>query len=169
MDLLQTILRSCECEEFYNNFKNNGIDSFTLKILDDEDLQIIGIQDVEKREKVLRHINNLQIPSEKKINTLVDKQYTKLVLIQMSEQLHRHLAVLTYALKRPDTDICDVKLSPALKCLQGVIGSLEKEIDSFECKVLKKNKRSRTSFIVIFPGFTLATLALYFCRNLYYK
>lgn len=64
MDLLQSILRTCRAEEYIENFKNNGIDAFTLRILSDEDLKIIGVKEVDIRELILGHVSNLQIPSE---------------------------------------------------------------------------------------------------------
>lgn len=64
MDLLEAILRSSGFEEYNNVFKKSGIDSFTLKILNNQDLKLIGIGDEERRKQLLKVINNLQIPSE---------------------------------------------------------------------------------------------------------
>lgn len=64
MDLLSTILRSCKAEKYIENFKEHQVDSFTLKLLNHEDLKIIGVNDEEHRNNILKHIDNLQIPCE---------------------------------------------------------------------------------------------------------
>lgn len=64
MDLLSTVLRSCNAEQYIENFKTHQVDSFTLKLLNHEDLKIIGINDEEHRNNILKHIDNLQIPCE---------------------------------------------------------------------------------------------------------
>lgn len=64
MDLLGTILRSCNAEEYIDNFKNNQIDTFTLKLLREEDLKILGIDQEEKRKNILKCIKDLQTPAE---------------------------------------------------------------------------------------------------------
>lgn len=64
MDLLSSILRSCNTEKYIDNFKTHQVDSFTLKLLNDEDLDIIGVDNEEDRKKLLKHIENLQIPAE---------------------------------------------------------------------------------------------------------
>lgn len=64
MDLLTTILRSCHCEQYVDNLKENEIDPFTLKLLTKEDLHIIGIKNKEQQTTLLDYIKNLQLPAE---------------------------------------------------------------------------------------------------------
>lgn len=64
MDLLSTILRSCNAEIYIQNFKIHQVDSFTLKLLNHEDLEIIGVNDEEHRNNILKQIEKLQIPAE---------------------------------------------------------------------------------------------------------
>ncbi|CAH1119468.1 unnamed protein product [Phaedon cochleariae] len=163
MDLLQTILRSCQSENYYNNFKNSGIDSYTLKLLTEEDLEDIGIENVVNRKKILKHFSNLQIPTEKKINLIVDQQYTQLVLTQMSEQLHRHLAILTYALKRQDVYLCKITLTPSMHCLSKMLQDIEKKLETFEHAVLTKKKRRNNKVLIIMPTIFIGSLAAVVC------
>nr|XP_023017398.1 uncharacterized protein LOC111506523 [Leptinotarsa decemlineata] len=168
MDLLKTILSSCECEELYDNFKNNNIDTETLKILSDEDLQIVGIQDEKKREKILLKLNNLRIPAEKKIDLLVDKEYINRALRDMSEHLNGHLALLICADYRKDIDLCDIRLTPAVNCLENVLCSLEKEIDSFKSKISRQNEAKRKKLgklYIILPTVAAMTVVIYFCKK----
>lgn len=64
MDLLSTVLRSCNAEKFIEDFKIHQVDAFTLKLLNHEDLEIIGVQKEEHRNDILKYIENLQIPAE---------------------------------------------------------------------------------------------------------
>ncbi|KAJ8926217.1 hypothetical protein NQ314_021426 [Rhamnusium bicolor] len=166
MDLLQSILRSCDAENYYDNFRNNGIDSFTLKILNNDDLQIVGVQDEDVRARILKHISNLQIPTEKKIDTIVSRQYALLILNQMSVQLHKHFANLSYALKREDTDICNVKVTPAIDCLHDCLTSLERQLEQFDEKIIKKEKKRSIRSHAIFPTIVVTALVLFLCKKI---
>lgn len=53
----------------------------------------------------------------------------------MSVQLNKHFANLTYALKREDIDLCDIKVTPAVDCLQQCLTSLEQRLSEFDKKV----------------------------------
>lgn len=64
MDLLSSILRAYNAEKYIDNFKTHQVDSFTLTLLTEKDLQLIGIPDKVHRETILKQIENLQIPSE---------------------------------------------------------------------------------------------------------
>lgn len=65
----------------------------------------------------------------------MDNQYVILVLNQISLQLHKHYALLTYNLKRQDVDLCSVMVAPTATCLQNCLLSLDQELDKFEHKV----------------------------------
>ena len=65
----------------------------------------------------------------------VDNQYLCLVLSQISVQLNKHYANLSYAIQRKDVDLCYIKLRPATICLADCLKSLEKEIEHVESQV----------------------------------
>nr|CAH7729669.1 unnamed protein product [Callosobruchus chinensis] len=156
MDLLETVLRTCDSEKYIKNFKDNGIDTFALKILSEEDLKLVGIDDEEKRKKLLENISNLQIPTEKKVNVVVDRTYILLVLNQISVQLHRHYASIIYACKREDIDLCDIHLVPAVGTLQILLDSFEKKVDDLEKMVCSKQNKGLLK--VCIPSALLATI-----------
>lgn len=64
MDLLESVLRSVKAERFTEKFKENGIDTPTLSLLNEEDLQILGIEDSHTRQEILKRIATLHIPKE---------------------------------------------------------------------------------------------------------
>ncbi|CAG9858761.1 unnamed protein product [Phyllotreta striolata] len=163
MDLLETILRSSGFEKYHEEFKKQGIDTFTLKILSDKDLKLLGIESEEQRKLFLKCAENLQIPSEKKISLYANKSYAKLVLQQMSLQLQKQMASLNYILKRKDVDICNVKLSPSVSLLQSTIKSLDDRVDEFEREVLKVKKRSNKKKYVLIPSFIVLVATVFAC------
>lgn len=57
------------------------------------------------------------------------------MLNQLSLQIHKHYAVLTYNLKRQDVALCSVMVTPATKYLQNYLMSIEREVEKFENKV----------------------------------
>lgn len=71
----------------------------------------------------------------KRVNTKVDNGYVLLILNQMSLQLHKYYAAITYNLKREDVDLCNARVAPVATCLQNCLLSLDKELDKFEQKV----------------------------------
>ncbi|XP_018567712.1 uncharacterized protein LOC108908238 [Anoplophora glabripennis] len=168
MDLLQSILRTCRAEEYTENFKSNDIDAFTLKILNDEDLKIIGIKEEDVRESILKQVSNLQIPSEKKVDIIVDRQYALVVLSTMSMHLTKHLANLTYALKREDIDLCDIKVAPAVDCLQHCLMSLERRLSEFDKKIFNMENSKKKKYHIVFPTVAVTALVLFACAR-YFK
>lgn len=64
MEFVETILRSSNAEKYIDTFRKNKIlDSFAVKALKREDLEIL-IDDKEIVENLSKVIENLQIPSE---------------------------------------------------------------------------------------------------------
>lgn len=63
-DIIDTILRAAGGENYVKNFKEYRIDLSCLKLLSDEDLKIIGVDDVQTRNNILRNCSNLQIRLE---------------------------------------------------------------------------------------------------------
>ncbi|KAL3271095.1 hypothetical protein HHI36_021591 [Cryptolaemus montrouzieri] len=147
MDLLSSLLKTAEADEYSCNFKKHGIDPFTLKLLDHEDLEALGITERTKRNVILKNIANLQIPAESRKNTKIDESYTKLVLFQMSNQLHKHLANLSCAVMRNDVVVTDVRLGPSVKCLDECIDSLSEE--TRKMKMLLTKRKEHNSKVVI--------------------
>jgi hypothetical protein len=135
MNLVESILRTCKAEEHTNVFKEHGIDGFALKMLNDEDLQMLGVTEEEKRSAILEHANNLLLPAEKPSDLLIDQKYVQLILSQMSAHLLKHMAALSIAVNREDIIVCNIKMNPAVLCLRNCIVSLEKQLDEFESKV----------------------------------
>lgn len=64
MDLLESVLRTANAESFTETFKEHGIDTATLSLLIDEDLQLLGIEDANVRQDILKRIENLHFPKE---------------------------------------------------------------------------------------------------------
>lgn len=64
MDLLESVLRAAKAEKFTGKFKENGIDTITLSLLVDEDLQLLGIEDPKIRHEILQRITTLQFAKE---------------------------------------------------------------------------------------------------------
>lgn len=64
MDLLESVLRTANAASFTENFKTNGIDTVTLSLLTDEDLELLGIEDANTRQDILKRIENLHCPKE---------------------------------------------------------------------------------------------------------
>lgn len=64
LNILESMLRNCKAEQYINNFTNNGVDTFCLKLLNAQDLEELGVQDEETRNTLLKRLANLQIPSE---------------------------------------------------------------------------------------------------------
>nr|CAI5833755.1 unnamed protein product [Callosobruchus analis] len=166
MDLLETVLRTCDSEKYIKNFKDNGIDTFSLKILTEEDLKLVGIDDEEKRKNLLEHISNLQIPTEKKVDIVIDRTYILLVLSQISAQLHRHYANIIYACKREDVDLCDIHLVPAVGTLQTLLDSFEEKVDDLE-KMVTHKKQNKGLLKLFIPSALLATIGFIICARYY--
>ncbi|ERL94324.1 hypothetical protein D910_11605 [Dendroctonus ponderosae] len=160
MDLLETVLRSCQAEQYINNFKDHRIDTYILKLLVEEDLELIGIDDEETRVRVLQHFANLQIPTEKKRDITVNHQFLGLVLTQIKVQLMKHFANLTFALRKTDVDLCYIKINPAIVCLENCISSFEHQVEDLERNILKP-KSSRNSNRALLLCGTLATSMLF--------
>lgn len=169
MDLLETILRSCDADKYVNNFKENGIETYILKILVDEDLEAIGVEDAELRAKILNHCKNLQIPTEKKRDLTVDNQYLSLVLSQINVQITKHFANLTYALRRRNVDLCYIKVRPAALCLEGCLNSLDEQLDHLERRVLMKEAMKRKKGPVLMIGTIGAAAVAMFVFVKYFK
>lgn len=163
MDLLETVLRSGGFGEFVENFRTNKIDSFSLKLLNDQDLQLLGIEDETERKKLIKVIHNLQIPAENRSNTRGDTAYALLVLTNISLQLQKQFANLTYILKREDIDICDIQLTPAVLTLQNNLSSMESSLKALETKVLKIPKKKKKKMYVIIPTLILSSMTLFIC------
>lgn len=64
MELLDTVLRTCDGAKYVDNFVENSIDISTLQLLNEEDLKIIGIDDLNIRKKIIMKAKELQIPLE---------------------------------------------------------------------------------------------------------
>lgn len=64
MDLLETVLRASNAYDFMEAFRNNGVEPSTLPLLQDSDLQILGIKEELIRKSVLKNSSNLQISCE---------------------------------------------------------------------------------------------------------
>lgn len=64
MDLLESILRTANAEHFTERFKEQGIETVTLSLLTDEDLRLLGIEEENIRQDILKRIANLHIPKE---------------------------------------------------------------------------------------------------------
>lgn len=64
MDLLESVLRASNAQKYIENFRNYGIDASVLKLLDDEDLKRLGVDDPNTRNTILQNAINLQIPSQ---------------------------------------------------------------------------------------------------------
>ncbi|KYB28794.1 hypothetical protein TcasGA2_TC034598 [Tribolium castaneum] len=164
MNILDTVLCTSKAEKYSSNFKQFSIDAFTLKLLNEEDLKILGIEEEEIRLAVLQHANNLQIPAEKHTEVLIDEKYVQLVLAQMSMHLTKHLAALSIAVNRRDTIVCNVQLKPAAHCLQKCVESLEKQLDEFEQKIVRKNKKiwyKQILIPIIIPSLVFASFKAY--------
>lgn len=71
----------------------------------------------------------------KRIEIKVDKEYMQLILYQINQHLLLHYANLSCALTRPDVTICDVRLTPAVKCLEYCIDSLGEQVEKLEYNV----------------------------------
>ncbi|XP_050509374.1 uncharacterized protein LOC126886465 [Diabrotica virgifera virgifera] len=162
MGLLETILTSTDFEEYIDIFKDNGIESHTLKILSDLDLQLLGIQDEEKRKQFLNIVRDLGIPSEKVISMRCDKSYIQLILNQISLHVQKQYANVIPIVKRNDIDICDIELTPAVITLQHVLRSMDNSLNTFEKKVLKKKRRNNGKFI-IFSSLIISTATMFIC------
>lgn len=64
MDLFETILRTAGAEKYLNNFKENEIEEDALKLLSDEDLKLIGVEEEEIRANIIKKAQNLQLNIE---------------------------------------------------------------------------------------------------------
>lgn len=64
MDLLDSVLRTAKAEKFTEKFKASGIDTATLSLLTNEDLQLLNVEGADTRQNILNCINNLQVPKE---------------------------------------------------------------------------------------------------------
>lgn len=64
MDLLETVLRNSNAYDFIESFRKNNIEATTLPLLQDADLETLGIKDEKIRKLVLKNSSNLQIPCE---------------------------------------------------------------------------------------------------------
>lgn len=154
MDLLETILRACDADQHVGKFKAQGIDSYLLKVLVEEDLQELGIEDPETRIRILNHCSTLQIPTEKRRDLTVDTQYLEFTLTHIKVQLNKHLANLSYALHRPEVDLCYIKLGSAAKCLNSCVDCLEEEVLKCEARFVHRKSSKRLSVFVGTIGFT---------------
>lgn len=64
MELLDTVLRTCKAGDYVDNFVQNDVDISNLQLLNDEDLKIIGIDESNIRENIIKKAKELQIPLE---------------------------------------------------------------------------------------------------------
>lgn len=64
MDLLESVLRASNAQKYIENFRNYGIDASVLKLLNEDDLKRLGVDDANIRSTLLRNAKNLQIVSQ---------------------------------------------------------------------------------------------------------
>lgn len=64
MDLLESVLRASEAQNYIENFRNARIDHTVLKLLDEDDLQKLGVEDPAIRKSIVQHAANLQVHCE---------------------------------------------------------------------------------------------------------
>lgn len=64
MDILETVLRTSNAYDFIEIFRNNGVEPSILPLLQNKDLEILGIKDEDIRKTVVKNSSNLQIPCE---------------------------------------------------------------------------------------------------------
>ncbi|CAH1982391.1 unnamed protein product [Acanthoscelides obtectus] len=103
---------------------------------------------------------NLQTMA-KKVNIVLDQTFISLVLSQISAQLHRHHANITYAYKRSDVDLCDINLVPAIGTLQTLLDSLAKKVQLLESKLVQKKRKRHLD--VLIPSAVLTALGFIMC------
>lgn len=162
MDLLETVLRSCQAEQYIRNFKDHRIDTYILKLLVEEDLELIGIEDKATRARVLQHFANLQIPTEKRRDITVNHQFLGLVLTQIKVQLKKHFANLTFALRKTDVDLCYIKIHPSVVCLENCISSFEHQVEDLERSILKpKSSRNLNRGLLLCGTLSTSMLILF--------
>ncbi|CAH0545709.1 unnamed protein product [Brassicogethes aeneus] len=164
MDIIDTVLHSCRAEKYIDKFKEHGVtDMHTLKVLSYEDLKIILGDEDELNQKVLNTINNLQLPTEKTISRVIDKEYVSLVLSQISLQMHKHFANLAIAARREDVVVCDIKLKPTVLCLNESLKSLEKTLNKFDKNVVGRRKKNMIKYVV--PVILVTSLLIFACKK----
>lgn len=72
------------------------------------------------------------IVDRKRNELLVNEEYVLTVLHCISQQLLLHYASLSYAMTMENVILCDVKLSPATKCLVSSVENLEQKINDLK-------------------------------------
>lgn len=63
-EVVTTILRAAGAEKYVKDFKEHHIDLSYLKLLSDEDLRIIGVDNADTRNNILKNCANLQMHIE---------------------------------------------------------------------------------------------------------
>lgn len=63
-NILETTLAMLGIEKYSKHFRAYGVDTTVLSLLSDNDLKIIGIEDVELRKRILKQFSTLPAPDE---------------------------------------------------------------------------------------------------------
>lgn len=151
-DLLATCLRIAEVEEYIDVIEKYGIDTFSLKLLKRDDLEVLGITDKSKQDIFLEKISSLLIPSEEMKTTIIDQEYIHLVVYLISIHLQKHLASLSCAVRKNDVIVNDVKLIQSLTCLRKCITSLQNECELCRKLVRPLERNSNTLLYSVVVG-----------------
>ncbi|XP_044762989.1 uncharacterized protein LOC123319955 [Coccinella septempunctata] len=162
-DLLATCLRIAEAEEYIDVVEKHGIDTFSLKLLNRDDLEVLGLTDKLKQDIFLENIATLQIPSEEVKSTDIDQEYVKLVLYLISAHLQKHLASLSCAVMRKDVVVNDIELTPSIKCLEQCIETLQEQCRRCRKSVRKPEKQWRKYIVcsVVMGSFLIGSLVIF--------
>ncbi|XP_030756054.1 uncharacterized protein LOC115882255 isoform X2 [Sitophilus oryzae] len=134
MDLLETVLRTCDSVEFIDKFRKNNINYKDLKLLNNEDLLLLEICDKETRNKILSRSKNMQLHAEQSHNFKINGPYLCLILNQISIHLNKHFANTSYFSKSV-VDLANVKLEPICISVNNCLLSLENVINEVELNV----------------------------------
>ncbi|KRT85653.1 Sterile alpha motif containing protein, partial [Oryctes borbonicus] len=126
-EIVETILRAAGGEKYLNNFKEYRIDLSSLKLLNDEDLSIIGVNEA-TRTNILKNCANFQMRLESRTNLVFTEEYIQTVFNQIINQLKLQHANLVCAALREDTVVCDIKLRKACRALLYHVQQLENEL-----------------------------------------
>ncbi|KAK9693074.1 hypothetical protein QE152_g34454 [Popillia japonica] len=159
--------RAAGGEKYLSKFKDHRIDLPSLKLLNDEDLQIIGVDDTVTRINILKNCGNFQMQLETRKDLIVDIEYIQTVLNQIIGHLHLHHANLACAILREDIVVCDIKLQKVCKTLIYHVQELENEVCLIQEKILpNRSKKKRTKVIlltavtIVLLGFGVKTLLI---------
>ncbi|XP_022920069.1 uncharacterized protein [Onthophagus taurus] len=149
MDLVEVVLRAVEAERYIDTFKRYNINSDCLKLLGEDDLEIMGIDDIVTRKRLIEHCQALIIKTPGKESLIINNDYIKEVLEGVNKQLHFHYNNLVLSTYRDDVILYNVPLSDSSLALRNCVNNIKKDGVCLKKKVIPSKKAKKRKIVLV--------------------